>query len=102
MSLSAVAVQSAIGLGSLLSTYQVPAPLIYRDLPVETVTAALLLTYLLRKDDVGDRLSAVAARLGLPGVAARFDAVEERHLGRGRAACGAVFRLSVRPPHVLR
>ncbi|RME78710.1 sodium:calcium antiporter [Candidatus Woesearchaeota archaeon] len=38
----------AIGGGALLSTYWVPLPLIYWDLPMETITAALLLIYLLR------------------------------------------------------
>ena len=37
----------AIGLGGMLSTYFVPKPLIYWDLPMETITAALLLGWLL-------------------------------------------------------
>jgi cation:H+ antiporter len=37
----------AIGGGALLSTYWVPRPLIYWDLPMETITAALLLLYLI-------------------------------------------------------
>jgi cation:H+ antiporter len=36
----------AIGLGGLISTYFVPKPLIYWDLPMETITAALLLVWL--------------------------------------------------------
>lgn len=36
----------AIGLGSIVSTYFVPKPLIYWDLPMETVTALMLLIYL--------------------------------------------------------
>lgn len=36
-----------IGLGALISTYWVPAPLYLWDLPMETITAALLLVYLL-------------------------------------------------------
>jgi cation:H+ antiporter len=40
----------AIGGGALLSTYWVPKPLIYWDLPMETLTAALLLIYLLLSD----------------------------------------------------
>lgn len=36
-----------IGLGSLISTYFVPKPLYLWDLPMETITAALLLVYLL-------------------------------------------------------
>jgi cation:H+ antiporter len=37
----------AIGGGALLSTYWVPKPLLYWDLPMETITAALLLIYLM-------------------------------------------------------
>ncbi len=37
----------AIGLGGLISTYYVPRPLIYWDLPMETITAAMLLIYLM-------------------------------------------------------
>lgn len=36
----------AIGFGSLLSTYWIPRPLVLWDLPMETITAALLLIYL--------------------------------------------------------
>jgi cation:H+ antiporter len=36
----------AIGIGGMLSTYSVPKPLIYWDLPMETITAALLLLWL--------------------------------------------------------
>lgn len=41
----------AIGLGSILSTYWVPRPLVLWDLPMETVTAAMLLGYLLFVSD---------------------------------------------------
>jgi cation:H+ antiporter len=37
----------AIGLGSMASTYWVPKPLVLWDLPMETITAAILLSYLL-------------------------------------------------------
>ncbi|MCJ7450310.1 MAG: sodium:calcium antiporter [Candidatus Nanohaloarchaeota archaeon QJJ-9] len=40
-----------IGLGSIMSTYWVPRPLVLWDLPMETVTAALLLAYLLFVSD---------------------------------------------------
>lgn len=36
----------AIGLGGMISKYYVPKPLIYWDLPMETITAFLLLIYL--------------------------------------------------------
>lgn len=38
----------AIGGGAFISTYWVPKPLIYWDLPMETITAALLLVYLIK------------------------------------------------------
>ncbi len=41
----------AIGLGSILSTYWVPRPLVLWDLPMETFTAAMLLGYLLFVSD---------------------------------------------------
>ncbi len=37
----------AIGMGGLISTYFVPKPLVYWDLPMETATAGLLLIWLL-------------------------------------------------------
>ncbi len=43
----------AIGLGAVLSTYAVPRPLVLWDLPTETVSAALLLAYLLLKNRKG-------------------------------------------------
>ncbi len=48
----------AIGGGSLLSTYFVPKPLVYWDLPMETVTAGLLLLYLFQTDRKLDRWGA--------------------------------------------
>jgi cation:H+ antiporter len=71
-----------IGIGALISTYRVPKPLVYWDLPMETVTAAVLLTYLLTKDDAGRFIADRAGAVGLDGVAARFESVQERHLGR--------------------
>ena len=49
----------AIGGGAMISTYWVPRPLIYWDLTMETITAALLLVYLLLKKEKG--------KLGRPG-----------------------------------
>jgi len=43
----------AIGGGAIISTYWVPGPLIYWDLMMETITAALLLAYLLLKKEKG-------------------------------------------------
>lgn len=41
----------AIGIGSIISTYWVPRPLVLWDLPMETFTAAMLLGYLLFVSD---------------------------------------------------
>lgn len=43
----------AIGGGALISTYWVPPPLIYWDLAMETITASILLVYLLTKKEKG-------------------------------------------------
>jgi len=80
-----------IGLGSALSTYVVPRPLVYWDLPMETVTAAMLLTYLLTKDDLGATLAGVAGRFGFERTAGRLSTVRERHLGR----VGAVLLIAL-------
>ncbi|ODR80067.1 hypothetical protein BG842_03150 [Haladaptatus sp. W1] len=74
-----------IGLGSLISTYHVPKPLIYWDLPMETVTAGILLTYLLLKDDFGELLGSIARKLGMDGAALSLESIEERRLGRSGA-----------------
>ena len=71
-----------IGLGSVLSTYFVPLPLVYWDLPMETITAAILLSYLLTKDDFGEAFAGIAGRFGLDRTAGRLSTVRERHLGR--------------------
>lgn len=71
-----------IGLGASISTYYVPKPLIYWDLPMETATAGILLTYLLFKDDVGTAVGAMAEKHGFDGAKTTFESVEERYLGR--------------------
>ncbi|MFB6088836.1 MAG: sodium:calcium antiporter [Candidatus Aenigmatarchaeota archaeon] len=48
-----------IGLGSLISTYYVPKPLYLWDLPMETITAGLLLIYLLFHHEKLGRLGGV-------------------------------------------
>jgi len=80
-----------IGLGATLSTYFVPTPLVYWDLPMETVTAAMLLTYLLTKDDLGEALAGVAGRLSWDRTAGRLSTVRERHLGRLGAVLLIIF-----------
>ncbi|MFB6099825.1 MAG: hypothetical protein ABEK16_01000 [Candidatus Nanohalobium sp.] len=68
----------AIGLGSTLSTYAVPGPLVLWDLPMETITAGVLLTYMFSKDAIGDFLGKWARMAGFEGLAERFEAMENR------------------------
>ncbi|QGA79959.1 Ca2+/Na+ antiporter [Candidatus Nanohalobium constans] len=68
----------AIGAGSLISTYAVPGPLVLWDLPVETATAGILLTYMFSKDAIGDHLAVIARKFGMDGLAERFEAMENR------------------------
>jgi cation:H+ antiporter len=70
----------AIGAGAYISTYAVPRPLVLWDLPMETITAAILLTYLLNKDRVGNMLARPAKALGRTGLAERFEGMEDRTL----------------------
>ncbi len=49
----------AIGGGALISTYWVPKPLVYWDLPMETITAALLLAYLIKTKGVLGKIGGV-------------------------------------------
>lgn len=70
----------AIGLGSLISTYAVPRPLVLWDLPMETITAGILLTYLLTKSRIGDALGEVANFLGFEDLGDHFRDAENRVL----------------------
>lgn len=70
----------AIGLGALISTYSVPLPLIYWDLPMETVTAAVLLAYLFLRSGLGRLLSYPVAKIGLTDLAKRLKEAENRVL----------------------
>jgi len=53
---------------------------------METVTASILLMYLLTKDDIGVVLGTVAERFERHTLQARLETIEERHLGRVGAA----------------
>jgi cation:H+ antiporter len=70
----------AIGLGSLISTYAVPRPLILWDLPMETVTAGVLLLYLFSRDSIGNHLATLFHGLGMEGMAERMADTENRVL----------------------
>ncbi|MFB6213913.1 MAG: sodium:calcium antiporter [Candidatus Nanohaloarchaea archaeon] len=70
----------AIGLGSLLSTYAVPRPLVLWDLPMETVTAGVLLTYVFGREELGNFLATVFRGIGMESAAERFDRAEDRVL----------------------
>lgn len=75
----------AIGLGALVSTYYVPEPLILWDLPVETVTAGILLVYLLNRRRIGGLLAVPASALGFEEAATRLRNTEDRVLSVGGA-----------------
>jgi cation:H+ antiporter len=68
----------AIGSGAILSTYAVPRPLVLWDLPMETITAGVLLVYMFSKESIGDRLAVPARKLGLKRVARRMEKTENR------------------------
>jgi cation:H+ antiporter len=70
----------AIGLGAIISTYSVPIPLIYWDLPMETVTAAVLLTYLLTRNRLSTLVALPFERVGLEGLAGRLRKSKNRVL----------------------
>lgn len=72
----------AIGLGSVVSTYEVPVPLVYWDLPMETVTAAVLLVFLLYRDRLGYALAPVARAAGRTDLERRLSEMEDRRLTR--------------------
>jgi cation:H+ antiporter len=68
----------AIGAGSVISTYAVPRPLVLWDLPMETITAGVMLVYMFSKESIGDTLAGPARRLHMHGVADRLEATENR------------------------
>lgn len=70
----------AIGLGAIISTYSVPLPLIYWDLPMETITAAVLLTYLLTRNRIGKALATPLKLIGYKTLAGRLGTSRNRVL----------------------
>ncbi len=68
----------AIGSGAVISTYAVPRPLVLWDLPMETITAGVLLTYMFSKERVGDILAMPFRRIGMNGAAERLESTENR------------------------
>ena len=65
-----------IGLGAAISSYTVPNPLILFDLPVQIITAVLLVTYLWNKEKIGYILSELFTILGFERAADRFKGFE--------------------------
>lgn len=70
----------AIGMGSLISSYAVPRPLVLWDLPMETITAAILLLYMFSKDSIGDILAKPARKLRMNGIASKLEASQNRKI----------------------
>lgn len=68
----------AIGSGAIISTYAVPRPLVLWDLPMETITAGVLLVYMFSKERIGDMLAGPFRVLGLEKVADRLESTENR------------------------
>lgn len=68
----------AIGSGAIISTYAVPRPLVLWDLPMETITAGILLGYMFSKERIGDTLAKPLRRVGLDSAAGRLEATENR------------------------
>jgi cation:H+ antiporter len=68
----------AIGTGSVISTYAVPRPLVLWDLPMETITAGVMLVYMFSKESIGDTIAGPARRLHMHGVADRLESTENR------------------------
>lgn len=68
----------AIGSGALISTYAVPRPLVLWDLPMETITAGIMLVYMFSKESIGDTLAKPARKLGLNRLANKMEATENR------------------------
>lgn len=68
----------AIGTGAVISTYAVPRPLVLWDLPMETITAGVLLGYMFSKERAGDLLAKPFRKIGLGSVADRLESTENR------------------------
>lgn len=80
-----------IGLGSLISTYAVPRPLVLWDLPMETITAGVLLVYMFSRDEIGKFLARVFRGLGMDRTASKVADAEERVL----TAAGALLLVAM-------
>ena len=76
----------AIGLGSMISTYAVPGPLVLWDLPMETITAGVLLGYMFSKKAIGDLLGKWVRKAGFTGLAERLESMENRVISIAGAA----------------
>lgn len=70
----------AIGSGAIISTYAVPRPLVLWDLPMETVTAGVLLAYMFSKETIGEQIGTLARKAGFESAAERLESAENRVL----------------------
>jgi cation:H+ antiporter len=68
----------AIGSGAIISTYAVPRPLVLWDLPMETITAGILLIYMFSKERIGYVLARPVRRVGLNRFADKLESMENR------------------------
>lgn len=68
----------AIGSGAVISTYAVPRPLVLWDLPMETITAGVLLMYMFSKERIGDTLAVPFRKIGFNRIASRLEATENQ------------------------
>lgn len=89
----------AIGGGAAISTYAVPGPLVLWDLPMETLTAGFLLTYMFSKERVGRAVGGTLETVGMDSLADRALSMENQRISVGGALLLAgvyVFYLYVR------
>ena len=68
----------AIGSGAIISTYAVPRPLVLWDLPMETITAGIMLVYMFSKESIGDTLAKPARKMSLNRIADMMESTENR------------------------
>jgi cation:H+ antiporter len=80
-----------IGIGAAISSYTVPEPLIVFDLPVQILTALLLVVYLWNKERIGDLIAPLFRTLGLESTANKFEESENGVL----TALGGIILITI-------
>lgn len=65
-----------IGLGATISSYTVPRPLVLFDLPVQIVTAVILVSYLWNKEKIGALMAPVFKYIGLENTSNKLEKSE--------------------------